>query len=503
MIKTLEKLSKDELITEVVKQNSEIENLKHQIDLLRKLIFSSKKETHKAIEHPQQTELEFAEKVDLDLPQDEELQQVSYKRRKPLKKRTDYSKLELPADLPREEVVIEPADKTDDMVKVSQEETELLAIRPQQFFVKKIIRPVYVKVTKNETGNELNRTIITAELPARIIAGGKVDESFLVALLLDKYVDHLPLYRQQKKYERLGVKLCDSTIGDWIAKTINYLEVLYLRLAERIRNETYLQCDETTIRVMDKKKKGKTHLGYYWVYLAVHNKLCLFEYNPSREHVAPLTFLQNYNGVLQTDGYSAYETLAAKQNTIIPAGCMAHARRKFFDAQDNNKEKATWMLDKMQLLYETERKAREEKLTHEQRLELRKQKSVPIIVEIKKWLDEQIITVTPKSPIGQAMAYTKSRWEKLIAFTSNGQIEIDNNLVENAIRPIALGRKNYLFAGSHEAAQRGAIIYSFIACCKLNGIDPYMWLEDVLRKLPETKSSELDSLLPINGYTFS
>lgn len=481
MVETLEKLSKPELISEVI-------NLKHQNDLLRKLAFGSKKETHKAIENSEQVKIPFEEKVDLDLPQDIEQQQISYHRKKNNKKREDFSKLEFATDLPREVVVIEPADKTEDMVQIGQEETEVLAIRPEQFYVKKIIRPKYAKANKEG--------VIIAELPARIIPSGKVDESFLVALLIDKYVDHMPIYRQLKKYERLGIKLNDSTVGDWIAKSINYLEILYDTLKQKIRNANYLQADETTMKVLDKEKKGKTHLGYYWVYHSPLEKVCLFDYHPSRGQIAPSTFLQGYKGVLQTDGYSVYDALAKNENIIILAGCMAHARRNFFEAQQNNKELAQWMLNKIQELYQIERQAKEEHLSIAERLEIRKEKSISILNEMKLWLDEQIIKVTPKSPIGQAINYMKARWEKLILFTEIAELEIDNNLVENAIRPVALGRKNYLFAGSHEAAKRGAIIYSLFACCKMNNINPNHWLEETLRKIPETKSSQLENLLP-------
>lgn len=497
MIETLKKLSKNDLITEVIthkseieNHKSEIENLKHQNDLLRKLVFGSKKETHKAIEQPEQTKLPFEEKVDLDLPQDTEQQQITFHRAKPKKKREDFSKLVLPADLPREEIVIEPLDKTEDMVKIGQEETEVLAIRPEEFYVKKIIRPKYAKA--NSEG------VVIAELPGRVILSGKVDESFLTAMLIDKYVNHMPIYRQLKKYERLGVKLNDSTVGNWIGKSINYLEILYDFLRQKILKSDYLQADETTMKVLDKEKKGKTHLGYYWVYHSPEQKLCLFNYHPGRGQEAPINFLEGYQGFLQTDGYSAYDALAGKQNGITLAGCMAHARRYFFEAQENNKELAHWMLSKIQLLYEIERQAKEEKKTHSERLALRKEKSKPILAEMKAWLDEKQMLATPKSPIGKAINYMKVRWEKLNRFTEIEALEIDNNLVENAIRPVALGRKNYLFAGSHDAAKRGAIIYSLIACCKMNNINPNQWLEETLRKLPDTKTSELHKLLPIN-----
>lgn len=500
MIETLKKLSKDELVLELVKQKSateklvseftsEVAYLKHQVSLFQKALFGSKKEEHIAVENPEQIKLAFDEKIDLDLPQDTEKQEITYHRKKS-KKRTDYSKLELPADLERVVTVLEPADKTDDMVKIGEEVTELLAITPQKLFVKKIIRPKYARPAKDG--------VVIAELPSRPIQGGMVDVSFLVMLLLDKYVDHLPLYRQLKKYERLGVKLSDATVGDWTAKTITLLELLYDELVRHVKKSRYIQADETPIQVLDKLKKGKTHRGYYWVYHDVENGLVVYEYDPSRGQTAPRTFLQDFKGNLQTDGYGIYDMLHSED--IKHSNCMAHARRYFFDAQDNDKTRAVWMLNKIQDLYEIEAIAREQKLTHPQRLQVRQEKSVSILNEMESWLNTNLIEVTPKSPIGKAINYMKARWKKLTVFARDGMLEIDNNLVENAIRPIALGRKNYLFAGSNEAARRAGIVYSFITCCKKNNIDPYLWFLQTLQVLPDTKTSELYKLLPTRDY---
>lgn len=488
--------SSNELISVIAEQKSvitelqnQIESLKHQVSLFQKMVFGSKQEQHKAIENPEQTTLEFNEKVDLDLPQDIEAQKETYHRKAKNTKRTDYSKLDIPANLERVVTVIEPLDKTDDMVQIGQEVTELLAISPQKFYVKQIVRPKYARANKEG--------IVIAELPSRPIQGGLVDVSLLTMLLLDKYVDHMPIYRQQKKYERLGVKLSESTLGNWMAQSIKLLEYLHIELVAIVKKSKYLQADETPIKVLDKDKKGTTHRGYYWVYHDVQNGLVLYEYDPSRGQGAPTNFLMDYEGYLQTDGYAVYDVLPNKK--IKLAGCMAHARRYFFDAQQNDKARATWMLDKLQELYEIEKIARDQKLTHAQRFALRQKNSEPILTEIKTWLNENQLQVTPKSPIGKAISYMNVRWHKLILFASNGILEIDNNLVENAIRPIALGRKNYLFAGSHEAAARAGIIYSFITCCKKNNIDPYKWLEETLTKLPDTKKSDLYKLLPVKS----
>lgn len=363
MIETLNKRSKDELILEVVNQKTEIDALKNQIKIFQKMVFGSKKEQHKTIEVPEQINLEFTEKVILDLPQDVEAQKTSYHRKAKNTKRTDYSKLDIPAGLERVVTVIEPLDKTDDMVKIGEEVTELLAITPQKFYVKQLIRPKYARA--NKAG------VVIAELPSRPIQGGVVDVSLLVMLLLDKYVDHLPIYRQQKKYERLGIKLAESTLGNWMAESIKLLEYLHVELIQRVKQSVYLQADETPIKVLDKDKKGATHRGYYWVYHDVENGLVLYDYNPSRGQIAPSNFLNDYEGYLQTDGYAVYDTLPNKNIKLL--GCMAHARRYFFEAQDNDKIKATWMLDKLQELYAIESEARKENFTNQQRFEVRQQ----------------------------------------------------------------------------------------------------------------------------------
>jgi transposase len=477
---SLNTLSKKELIDKVIV-------LQHQVSLFQKALFGDKKETHKQINVPEQIQIEFTEKVDLDLPQDIEQQQVTYHRKKANKKREDYSKLALPEDLERVVTVIEPADKEEGDVQIGQEETELLAISPQKFFVKKIIRPKYAKANKEG--------VIIAPMPSRPIQGGKVDVSFLVLILLDKYIDHLPLYRQLKKYERLGVKLSDATLGDWVHQTIKLLEYLYEELVRQVKSSSYLQADETPIKVLDKDKKGTTHRGYYWVYHDVGNGLVLYEYNESRGQIAPSKFLEDYNGYLQTDGYVVYEKM--QNGNITLAGCMAHARRYFYEAKENDKVRSEWVLTEIQNLYEIEALAREQKLDHRSRLALRKEKAIAVLEKIKSYLHENKSQVLPSSAIGKAVNYMLTRIDKLSMYTTDGMLEIDNNLVENAIRPVALGRKNYLFAGSHDAARRAGIIYSFIACCKKNGYDPYTWLEETLTKLPDTKKSDLYKLLPI------
>ncbi len=253
--------------------------------------------------------------------------------------------------------------------------------------------------------------------------------------------------------------------------------------------------DETPIPVQTNDKPGSTHKGYHWVYFAPLEKLVCFDYRKSRGRDGPEKFLESFRGMLQTDGYNAYD-IYEKKDGIILHGCMAHARRKFENSKDNDPKRAEYVLDRMRKLYMTEREARENNLSFEQRKELRLEQSLPVLQELETWMKEQLPDVLPKSSIGQAITYTLGLWKRLTRYIENGQVEIDNNLIENSIRPVAIGRKNYLFAGSHEAAQQAAMIYSFLGTCKINNIEPFSWLKDVLQKIQDHSIQKLDELLP-------
>jgi transposase len=333
-------------------QASIIHNLQHQVRLFQKALFGDKKESYKQASPAEQTKIEFAEKVDLDLPHDIEQEQITYHRKKVKKKREDYSKLQLPENLERVVTIIEPEDKAEGDIRIGEEKTELLAITPEKFYVKVLVRPKYAKANKEG--------VIIAPMPSRPIQGGKVDVSFLVQMILDKYVDHLPLYRQLKKYERMGIKLSDATLGDWVHQSIKPLEYLFEELEKEVKSCGYLQVDETTIKVLDKNKKGTTHRGYYWVYHDVGRGLLLYDYNPSRGQIVPSEFLKEYKGYLQVDGYSAYT--AIDNDELIIVNCMAHARRYFYDSLQNDKARSEYMLSEIQILYEVEEHEREKKI---------------------------------------------------------------------------------------------------------------------------------------------
>lgn len=247
-------------------------------------------------------------------------------------------------------------------------------------------------------------------------------------------------------------------------------------------------------KVLDKNKKGTTHRGYHWVYHAPLRRMVLFDYREGRGREGPEECLDGFTGWVQSDGYAVYDQLNRKEITLL--NCMAHGRRKFDEAKDNDFARASYVLTEMQKVYVIEREAREKGLSHEERFTLRQEKSVPILVALKNWMIENYKAVVPKSPIGQALHYCLERWDKLMLYTTNGILEIDNNLVENAIRPVAVGRKNYLFAGSHNGAQRAAMLYSFLGTCKINNINPFEWLRLTLERIPNHPINRISELLP-------
>jgi hypothetical protein len=284
-------------------------------------------------------------------------------------------------------------------------------------------------------------------------------------------------------------------MNDWFAGGCELMKPLYQKLVALMVKNSYLMADETPIPVLDKDKPGTTHRGYHWVYYSPIEKLVCFDYRKGRGREGPQEFLKDFRGTLQTDGYSAYGSFE-REGEIRLLSCMAHARRKFDESRNNDLPRANYVLSKMQELYAIERECRDMGLGFEARKLERQKKSLTILEELETWLKSNLQEVLPKSAIGQAITYTLGLWWRLKRYVEDGRYEIDNNLIENSIRPVALGRKNYLFAGSHEAAQRAAMIYSFLGSCKLNEVNPTEWLNDVLTRLPDHKANRLDELLP-------
>ena len=258
----------------------------------------------------------------------------------------------------------------------------------------------------------------------------------------------------------------------------------------------YLQADETPIPVLESNHANSTHRGYYWVYHHPVRRLVCFDYHPSRSREGPRRFLEKFSGKIQTDGYEVYNNLILGKYLAMLA-CMAHARRKFKHATGEDPARAEAALKMFGSLYAIEERARESGMSHAERQRLRNLESGPILETLHAWLKCNLGEVTPKSLTGKAITYTLNLWPRLVYYLQDGRYEIDNNLIENTIRPVALGRKNYLFAGSHQAAQNAAMMYSFLGTCKLNDIEPYEWLKSTLEKIPDHPVNRLQELLPL------
>lgn len=459
------------------------DELKEEVKELKRLIFGSKKE--RFIPAPVENQLSLLLGEDASRPALPLKQTVHYERI--VKQVTKKASRQLfPAHLPRVEVIIQPEADVTGMRKIGEEITEELDLKPASLFVRRYIRPRYVSQEE---------TFHIAALPARVIDKGIPGPGLLSQIICDKFVTHLPFYRQSQRYEQLGMKIPASTLDGWFEAACLLLEPLYEALSRQVLSASYLQVDETPIPVIDKQKKGETHRGYHWVYYSPEKKLVLFDYQQGRGREGPLKLLNDYKGYLQTDGYVVYEQFGERHDIIL-VGCLAHARRKFEQALDNDKPRAEKVLLLMQALYALERQAREEQLSVEDRYALRQAKARPIMDELSEYIVGEYQKVLPKSTIGKAFHYLASRYHKIYEYLQNGRLEIDNNLVENSIRPVALGRKNYLFAGSHSGAQRAAMVYSLLSSCKLQGINPYEYLPDILQRLPEQPMNRLAELLP-------
>lgn len=474
----------NQLLSKTRDQEADILYLKQELAQLKRMIFGSKSERHFGGD-PSQLSLGLG--VEAVAPPEKETEQITYSRSKPDNKKGTAIRLALPAHLHRVEHIIEPEEDITGARKIGEVVTEILEYTPGKFYVEKYIRSKYV-FPKEEK-------IVIGALPTLPIPRGNAGAGLLAHLLISKFVDHLPFYRQVQQFKRQDIDIAESTISGWFAASCRLLEPLYERLVSRVQQSSYLMADETPIPVQTKDKPGSTHKGFHWVYKAPVDKLVCFVYRKGRGRDGPEEFLESFRGMLQTDGYVAYD-IYEKKDGITLFGCMAHARRKFEKAKDNDLKRAEYVLERMQKLYMIEREARENDLSPEQRRDLRTEQSLPVLEELEKWMKEQLPDVLPKSSIGQAIAYTLGLWPRLTRYTQHGQVEIDNNLVENSIRPVAIGRKNYLFAGSHEAAQQAAMIYSFLGTCKINNIEPYEWLKNTLQRIPDQSIQKLDELLP-------
>jgi len=478
--------------------------LKQQIGMLQRKIWGKSSEKYIA-EDPQQRRLDF-DGLDL-LPEEKELATSAKEEIEKYKtirvKAEDKShpvRKPLPESLPREETHIYPENiNYENWTELAPEITEVLERDPARWFVRRIIRHKYVLKDKSLV-QDIEKQVITAPMPLLPIAKSYAGSTLLADIIIDKYVNHLPFYRQVQMFRQQGISIAPATINGWFGDVADLMRPAYYRLKELVLASGYIQSDETTIPIIN-NEKHKTINGYIWMIRAVTEDLVFFHYDyGSRAQKVALQLFKDYQGVIQSDGYAVYDIYENKKG-VLPIGCWAHARRKFEEALKEDKARASYALEQIGLLYDVERRANNEKLSDEERSELRSRLSYPIMVAFEKWILSGYPKVLPKGRIGNALRYTYNIYHKLTRYHLDGKLKIDNNLGENAIRPIALGRKNWLFCGNHGTAENTAIMYSMLGCCKAHNVNFRDWLVFFLNNIhnyDDDYSKDLAGLLPHN-----
>lgn len=483
-------------------KDTTITKLKQQIEMLQRRIWGKSSERY-INEDPLQRKLDF-EGLEL-LPEEKELATSAkeeiekYKTIRVIEKQKSHPvRKPLPESLPREEFHIYPEHiELENWTELEPEITEVLEREPARWYVRRIIRHKYALKDKSQ---DVEKQIITAAMPVLPIAKSYAGATLLADIIIDKYVNHLPFYRQIQMFKQQGISIAPATINGWFQNVADLMRPTFYRLKELILGSDYIQSDETTVPIIN-NEKHQTVKGYLWMVRAVMPDLVFFHYDHgSRAQKVALQLFKDFQGVIQTDGYAVYDIYENKKG-VLPIGCWAHARRKFEEALAEDKARASYALEQIGLLYDVERQADQEQLSYEERADLRSRLSYPIMVVFEKWLLNQYPKVLRKGRIGKAIRYTYNIYHKLTRYHLDGRLKIDNNLGENAIRPIALGRKNWLFCGNHDAAENAAIMYSMLGCCKASEVNFRDWLVYFLNNIhnyDNDYSKDLAELLPHN-----
>lgn len=478
----------------VVTAEAEIEKLKAQIARLRRLQFGRSSEKLEATLAQLELLLEDAE-AEHGATEGTEPTPIAAERERPFRR-------PLPGHLPREEIMHGPASAEScrcprcggAMRRLGEDVTEVLEIVPARFKVIRHIRPKF--------SCRSCEAITQVPMPSLPIERGRPGAGLLAHVLVGKYADHLPLYRQAEIYARDGVDLDRSTLADWVGKSAALVRPLVDVLGREVMSAERLFADDTPVPVLA-PGTGKTRTGRLWVYVRDDRShageappAVLYRYSPDRKGERPREHLKSFSGFLQADGYAGFEGLY-ETGRIAEVACWAHVRRKFFDVhQANGSTVAREVLDRIGALYAVEQDIRGR--PPDERQQARQARAGPLIADLKTWLQATRAKLSGKSDLAAAMRYALSRWAALTRYLDDGRLEIDNNAAERAIRPLALGRKNYLFAGSDKGGERAAAIYSLIETAKLNGLDPEEWLRDVLARIADHPVNRVDQLLPWN-----
>lgn len=493
---------------EISRKNAEIKKLSDTLLWLRRKVFGKMSEKNLPLDPDQLLLFEQEHLTDEERARlDKEVEAAEQQMTKTITVKVKPSRRDLDTTgLPTEVIDIYPDGTTDENGKLKDEYVEigtdessrLEHIAAKTYIKKTVIHKVMLKSDSNNKTPE-DRRIICARLPLAPVNRCMAGASVLTDIIIGKFMYHLPFYRQIQQYKESGITISDSTMGGWYEAAVEKLKLLYDILRQHILQSEYIQIDESVLPVID-SEKHKARKGYEWcVRDAIRGAVMFYYDRGSRGGKVAREILGAYKGAVQCDGYDAYDQFE-KNDNITVYGCWAHARRKFVDALNENNRLATEALCFIRKIYKVESDANKAGLNADERKEQRLKISYPTIRLFETWMKETYLKVLPNSKMGDAIEYTYSLLPRLSRYVNDGRINIDNNLIENAIRPLALGRKNYLFCGNDASAYRAAIVYSLISTCKAVDVDPRTWMEDVLRKIPYYRRDQRDlaELLPFN-----
>jgi len=485
------------LVVQLRKENSFLvsrtEVLEDEVQLLRHKIFGRRSERFSGEDLKQGSLFDEAETIGEE--QKSKLAEITVE--VSAHRRVKRGRRPLPADLPREEIVhdIPEDDKVCScgscMVRIGEEVCEKLEIIPQKLIVIRHIRPKYA--CKKCDGAKSEQAVKIAPVPPQIIPKSIVTPGLLAYVLVGKFCDAIPFYRQEKQFSRIGIELSRVDFSNWAIQVARQCDPLVEILLNEVRAGPVVQMDETRLQVMKELGRANTNKSFMWVIRGgpPESPVILYRYHPSRSGKIPLQYLSEYEGYLQTDGYGGYREVGSLP-CIIHVACWAHARRKFDEAAKPSRKagSAEEALGRIGKIYRIERDLRAQQLEPEEFLEKRKDRVIPILNDFKKWLDKKALQVPPSTLMGKAVNYALKEWDKLLRYLDSPYLTPDTNLVENAIRPFVIGRKNWLFSGSPRGAHASATIYSLIETAKANGLEPYRYLKYIFTKLPLAQSQD-------------
>jgi len=427
---------------------------------------------------------------------------ATYSRKKPGRK-------PIPDSLPREEVIIDIPEEDKrcacghDLVRIGEETAERLQVILPKMWVERIVRPKYACRNCEGSGDEDKPAVRIALPPASIIPKSIVSPGLLSFIITNKFVDHLPYYRQEGRFDRLGIQISRQNMSNWQQIAFEKIRPLLDLLKKHIQSGPVINMDETPVQVLGEENRKDTQKSYMWLARGgpPERPAFLYSYRETRasKHITEL--LEGFAGYLQTDGYEAYATALKGNDAIVHVGCMAHARRKFDEAAKVSKKEssANEALKHIRNLYRIESELRSMNLNDDEFVRMRKEKAAPVLEAFRNWLEKRVVQVPPSLGLGKAISYTLNEWPKLVRYLDSPYLTPDNNVSENAIRPFVLGRKNWLFSGSPEGAESSCAMYSLIETAKHNGLNPYEYLVKVFEAAPLLKNpEEWEAILPWN-----